>query len=444
MAQPAEAAALPAGRLDSETYLYSKAHAHGALFVFSVLMLFDYIDRQILASLLPFIKAEWQLSDTQLGALVAAVNVAIAILALPTAVWADKWSRTKSAGIMAVVWSLATGACGLAINFWQMLAARFVIGAGEAGYTAAGNSMIAAVYPKRQRSTMIGLFQSVALFGSVVGVVLGGFIGVRLGWRYAFGLVALPGLLFAIVLFFVRDYENAPAPASAGSVAGAAPWTTYVKEMFRKPVLWFVYLGSAIQFFVIATVGNWMPSFFNRVYGLPVDQAGLRTGVFVLCSALGVIAGGWFADRLVAKSPNRRLSLPAMFSVLTAALFIAAFSQRPGPLQLALMYAGAFVMVAILSPVITVIQELVPPAMRSTSTGAMVTCNNLFGMALGPLVLGIVSDQTNLATAMLLISFVPLLAALAFFKAIPMVARELDAMRPGGGFQVASSRAATP
>ncbi|WP_238706421.1 MFS transporter, partial [Salmonella enterica] len=121
---------------------------------------------------------------------------------------------------------------------------------------------------------MIGVFQSVALFGSVLGVALGGIIGVALGWRYAFGLVAVPGLLFAVLMFFVRDYENPPLATEQMNSNRFSQWSGYLKEMFRKPVLWLVYLGSAIQFFVIATIGNWMPSFFNRVYGLPADQAG--------------------------------------------------------------------------------------------------------------------------------------------------------------------------
>lgn len=423
MTQNAPGTQLLAGKQDSDDYLYSKAHAHWTLFVLSVLMLFDYVDRQALSSLLPLIKQEWKLSDAQLGALVAAVNVAIALLALPTAIWADRWSRTKSAGIMAAVWSMATAACGIATNFAQLLAARFLIGTGEAGYTAAGNSLIAAAFPKRLRGTMIGVFQSVAVFGSVLGVALGGIIGVALGWRYAFGLVAVPGLLFAVLMFFVRDYETLPVANSNRF----SPWLGHLKELFCKPVLWLVYFGSAIQFFVIATVGNWMPSFFNRIYELPADQAGVRSGLLALCSAFGVMAGGWISDRVIAGNPCRRLWLPGVFSVLTASLFVAAFLQPPGLVQQVLLALGNFVMVALISPVITVIQEVVPPAMRSTSTGAMVTCNNLFGMALGPLVLGALSDKFDLATAMLLVSFMPILAAAAFFVAVPLYAREFDA-----------------
>ena len=337
MTQNALVTQLPPDKLDADRYLYSKAHAHWTLFVLSVLMLFDYVDRQALSSLLPLVKQEWRLNDAQLGALVAAVNVAIALLALPTAIWADRWSRTKSAGIMAAVWSMATAACGVATNFAQLLAARFLIGTGEAGYTAAGNSLIAAAFPKRLRGTMIGVFQSVALFGSVLGVALGGIIGVALGWRYAFGLVAVPGLLFAVLMFFVRDYENPPLATEQMNSNRFSQWSGYLKEMFRKPVLWLVYLGSAIQFFVIATIGNWMPSFFNRVYGLPADQAGVRSALLALCSAFGVMVGGWFADRVIAGNPCRRLWLPGVFSVLTATLFVAAFLQPPGVVQQGLL-----------------------------------------------------------------------------------------------------------
>ncbi|WP_150326559.1 MFS transporter, partial [Enterobacter hormaechei] len=126
----------------------------------------------------------------------------------------------------------------------------------------------------------------------------------------AFGLVAVPGLLFAVLMFFVRDYENPPLATEQMNSNRFSQWSGYLKEMFRKPVLWLVYLGSAIQFFVIATIGNWMPSFFNRVYGLPADQAGVRSALLALCSAFGVMVGGWFADRVIAGNPCRRLWLP--------------------------------------------------------------------------------------------------------------------------------------
>lgn len=417
---------LPAGRQDADDYLYSKGHAHWTLFVMSVLLAFDFIDRQIVSSLMPAIKAEWSLSDTQLGALVTAVNVAIAILALPVSLWADRWSRTKSAGIMATLWCMATAACGLATSYVQLLVARFVIGVGEAGYTAPGNSLIAASFPKRKRALMISIFQAAGPIGSVLGVVLGGFIGAKWGWRYAFGVVAIPGLIFALLVFFVRDYPTVPATVQDNGAVRTMNWRDTLAALFGRPLLWLIMVASAIQWFAVSTVMNWLPSFFNRVYELPLDKAGARTGLFVLISTFGLVAGGWITDKVIAKHPMRRLMVPAVFSGLSAALLVAAFAQAPGALQLACLYSAAFFMVAILSPVITVMQDVVPPSMHASSTGAMVTCNNLFGMALGPLVLGVLSDALGLQQALLIVAFVPLLAAFVFMAAAPKYRQALE------------------
>lgn len=418
---------IPANRENADDYLYSKGQARWALFVLSVLLAFDFIDRQIISSLMPAIKAEWSLSDTELGTLVTAVNVAIAVLALPVSLWADRWSRTKSAGIMATLWCMATAACGLATNYVQLLLARFVIGVGEAGYTAPGNSLIAAHYPTSKRAMMIGIFQAAGPVGSILGVVLGGYIGANWGWRYAFGVVAAPGLLFALLMFFVKDYPNASGPAQGGQ--SGSNWRDSVKALFGRPVLWLVLLGSALQWFAISTVLNWLPSFFNRVYDLPLDKAGARAGLFVLLSTIGLVVGGWLTDR-VAKSPDTRLLLPALFAAVTGVLGVAAFSQGPGTLQLVLLYASAFLMIAILTPVITALQDMVPQSLSSASTGAMVMCNNLFGMALGPLVLGMLSDQFGLQQGLLIISFVPFMAMLAFLVARVLLVRQLSGERP--------------
>ncbi len=130
-----------------DEYLVSKGHSYFVLTLLFLLMVFDFIDRQILAAILPFIKADWGLSDTQLGMLISSVNIAIAVLAMPAAVVVDRWSRTKSIGIMAILWSIATAACGLANNFIQMFLARLLIGIGEAGYVPGGNAMLSTVFP---------------------------------------------------------------------------------------------------------------------------------------------------------------------------------------------------------------------------------------------------------------------------------------------------------
>ena len=397
----------------SEGYLVPKRHAHYVLFLLFALMAFDFIDRQVLAALLPAIKAEWALSDTQLGMIVSIVNVAIALLALPTAIIVDRWSRTRTIGGMAVIWSLATGACALAGNFYQMLAARFVVGAGEAGYSAGGNALLGALYPERLRSTVIGIFQSAGALGAVIGVVLGGFIAARWGWRAAFGVVAIPGLLFAVLVFFVKDYKTV-AVTVRDEVSGAlreVGWTETLGMILRTPVLLVLFLGEAAQLLFVSTFANWLPSFFNRVHGLAMDQAGARTGLALIVSAVGVALGGVVADRLARGRLHGRLLVSAGFALATAILFIAAFSRSGGGAQFALILAGSLFMSAVLAPVFAAVMDLVHPGMRTSAMGMLVTFNNVFGMALGRTLGGVLSDRYDLQTALLISACIPVIAA---------------------------------
>lgn len=405
--------------LQEDGYLYSRGHAWRALFLVYMLMLFDFIDRQVLSALLPYIKAEWQLSDTELGALVGIVNVAIALFAFPVSVLVDRWSRTKSISGMAVLWSAATVTCAFAGNFMQMLAARFFIGTGEAGYSAGGASLLSASFPRRLRGTVMGISQSAAMLGGVLGVVLGGLIAARWGWRYAFGVVAIPGFVFAVLILFVRDYKNVRIEIQSHETAQASgmSWQNATGVILRSGALRAIFLGSAMQLLFSSTVGNWLPSYFNRYHALPTDQAGFRTGIMLLIASVGVMSFGYLSDKLTAGIPRRRLVLMASFSLCTALAFGAAFALPVGNMQLALMFVGAFFMVAILGPCYVVIHDLVHPGMTGMAIGVFILANNVLGMALGPLIGGMLADRFQLSTALLMVSAVPLISASTFFLA---------------------------
>ena len=407
-------------RATDDDYLVPRRQAHCVLGLLFLLMVFDFIDRQVLASLLPAIKLEWSLSDRQLGMLVSAVNVAIAILALPVAVVVDRWSRTRAIGIMAVFWSLATAACMLAGNFTQMLVARFAIGTGEAGYVAGGNALLSALYPARLRGTVIGIFQSATMIGTVAGVVLGGVIAAHWGWRAAFGVVAIPGLVLAVLMFFVKDYKTVAVTVrdEASGAVREVSWLGVLGMIVSKPVLLVLFLGQAAQLFFVATFSNWLPSFFNRFHGLPLDKAGIRTGLTLIVAAVGVALGGWVIDRIAGTRLQRRLFGAAALAFITAAFFISAFRmEEASPLQSALMFGGAFFMLTVLGPVMAAVTDLVHPGMRTSALGMMITFTNLFGMGLGPTLTGMLSDQYDLRIALLIVSFMPVLAGFGYLLA---------------------------
>jgi MFS transporter, Spinster family, sphingosine-1-phosphate transporter len=399
----------------NDEYLVSKGHAYYVLVLLFLLMAFDFIDRQVLASLLPAIKAEWSLSDTQLGMLVSSVNVAIAVLALPVALLTDRWSRKKTIGIMSVFWSLATMACSLAGSFPQLLIARFAVGTGEAGYSAGGSALLGTIFPERKRATVVGIFQSGAMIGTVLGVVLGGIIAAKWGWRHAFGVVAVPGLILAIGAFFIKDYKTVLVQVtdSSGERKNAS-WVQVLGMTLRSPALVAMFCAHGAQLFFVGTFSNWLPSFFNRMHGMPMQQAGLRTGLILIVAGVGSALGGWVIDKAVGGKPQRRLFGCALFSLISAGVFTSAFNMPAGPMQGTLIYVGAFFMLAVLGPAMAATMDLVHPGIRTSALGMLVTFANLFGMALGPTVAGMLSDKYDLQIALLIVSCLPFLAAVGY------------------------------
>src|SRR3982750_2869950 len=184
-------------------YLFGPGQAWFAFAMTLALMVFDYVDRQVIVSLFPYLKAEWGLSDKQLGALVSVVSVTVAIGALPVALFADRVGRVKSIVAMATLWSLATISCMWTRGYSQLLAARSVVGLGEAGYGSVGAALIASHFPARLRGALMAGFFASASVGSVLGVMLGGIIAAHWGWQAAFGVVGVPGLVLALCYLLV-------------------------------------------------------------------------------------------------------------------------------------------------------------------------------------------------------------------------------------------------
>jgi MFS transporter, Spinster family, sphingosine-1-phosphate transporter len=183
----------------ADSYLCGRGQAWFAFAMTTALMVFDYVDRQVIVSLFPHMKQDWGLSDKQLGALVSVVSLTIALGALPVALFADRTSRVKSIVVMATLWSLATISCMFTRSYGQLLAARSLIGLGEAGYGSAGTALIVSHFPTRMRSALMAGFFAAASVGSVLGVMLGGLIATHWGWKATFGVVGFPGLLLALL-----------------------------------------------------------------------------------------------------------------------------------------------------------------------------------------------------------------------------------------------------
>ena len=397
-----------------------RRYAWSVFAIIFALMVVDYVDRQVVVSMFPHLKAQWDLSDSQLGALVSIVSITVALGAVPLSFLADRWSRVKSIFLMALVWSLATIAAAFAGSYAQLMAARSVVGLGEAAYGTVGAALLASLFPPRMRSTVLGAFLAAGMFGSVLGVMLGGFIAERWGWQTGFGAVGNPGLFLALVfLAIVRDYKTVAMPASAGN--GSKPRMTVravVAELLRPRTALITCIGAGLNLLVVSTMYAWLPSYFNRFYDLAPDKAGLKTAVVVLVGGLGALLWSVVADRLSARYPRARLIVPAIAAVLTTVFMLAAFAGfPPGPVQFGLIIAGGLLMAGSIGPTDAVVIDVIHPALRATGASVLSLTRNLFGLAGGPLLTGALSDAYGLQFAMTVVPLFGLVAAAMYMFA---------------------------
>jgi len=402
-----------------DDYLVSRGRAWFAFWLSFALMLFDYIDRQVVVSLFPQLKAAWHLSDKELGGLVSIIPIVVAIGGLPVALIADRVSRVKSIAVMAGIWSLATVSCMFTRNYSQLFAARAVVGLGETGYGSVGAALIASLFPKRLRSMVLGAFFAAASAGAVLGVLLGGLIAAKWGWESAFGVVGVPGLVLALLYLLVPDYKTVALTPKLEE-AKRSPGNAYrhiTKVMLNSPSLWWTCLGQAFQVIVVSTIWAWTPSYLNRFYGIAPARAGVLASMVVLSGALGVFVWGIISDRISMRKPRNKLMLMSVLCIVTPIIFVAAFSGvavtgfQPTFL---LIIAGGFLMTCSVAPSVDIVLDVIHPGVRSTGASVLSLFQNLFGLAVGPFVGGAISDAWGLQTALMVMPAFGLLAAASF------------------------------
>lgn len=397
----------------------SQRNARLAFILLFLLYTFDYIDRLVVVSLFPFLKRDWGLSDAQCGLLVSAVYWSILVFTLPVSMLIDRWSRKKSIGLMSLLWSLATLACAFTTGYGQLFAARSVIGVGEAGYAPGGTAMISALYPEEKRARMLGIWNASIPLGSALGIALGGIIAEYFGWRHAFGIVALPGFLVALLFFRVRDYRTVDLVKSKASGEGGVRLRMsrgeIVSELLHSRALILNNLAFACCTFVTTSLLSWLPSFFHRVEGLPMSEASVKGGAVMMLAIIGAPIGGYCADLWIKKRLAARMIFPALSSTVTAILLFVDLFFFNGNMRYALLLGVGVSVIMFVPSAIAVTQDVVHPGLRATSLSINVIVQHLLGSALGPPSIGALSDSIGIEKAMLLLPLFLLVAGVLFF-----------------------------
>lgn len=310
-----------------------KGYNNAALFLLTLVYVFNFLDRQILNILAESIKIELKFTDTQLGLVTGfAFALFYSLLGLPIARYAERGDRPILIAAALSVWSLFTIACGFATTFTHMLLARFGVGIGEAGGVPPSHSLITEFTPRNRRAVALAIFSTGLPLGSFVGLAFGGIAGDMFGWRTTFILAGAPGLLIAVCCLFILHEPRRKAKLAPRDGGDASLAATLKGFLAKRTFVWVVAAG-ALQAIVIYGLGAFLAPFFLRAHGpeltslangiglKPTGFLGLIFGLTLgLAGAVGTFTGGWLSDRLSANSLRGYVTVPAAAAFLSIPL----------------------------------------------------------------------------------------------------------------------------
>lgn len=373
--------------------LYSDRQRTVFLLVLFLISTSNYVDRNIIGVLLEPIKAEFGVSDTMLG-LLSGLSFAIfyATLGLPIASWADRGDRRLIITISIGVWSLMTALCGLAQNFWQLALVRVGVGAGEAGAIPPAQSLLAEYFATERRAKALGIFMMSGTAGAVIALAAGGWIAQNLGWRAAFIIVGLPGLVLAIAAGVVLK-EPRRLPGLARAQERPESMLAAIRTLLAKPAYLNILAAMVLYFLVAYGALVFSISLMIRAHGLSVAQAGGLFGLVSAVSAIvGSIAGGAIADRLAARDIRWLARLPAWGLVAALPFYELAFMAPNAPAMAAAFLLGGVLLTGAVPPMFAALHIVCGSRRRAMAVAVAFFFANLLGLGLGPLIAGSLSD----------------------------------------------------
>ena len=364
------------------------------LLVLLVVYTFNFIDRIVLGILVAPVKLELNLTDTELGFLGGtAFALFYTALGVPIGWLADRRSRVGILTVALGCWSAFTAFSGMAHSFGQLFLARLGVGIGEAGGVAPAYSLVTDFFRPSERSRALGLYSMGIPIGSALGVFLGGYIAVTVGWRatfYALGMVGL--LLVPLVAMTVREPVRGRFDAPVAPGPPPAPRAVW-RQLARRPSFWFLSIGAASGSIMGYGLLFWLPSFFQRSYGLSLLQVSQYLGAVIFVGGMiGIAVGGLLADRFGPTQRSAYGMIPAVSFLLILPCYLLGLSLPPRPISFLFFTIPAALQLIWPGPVITAIQHIVPSNMRAIASAAFLFIVNLLGIGLGSLLLGRASD----------------------------------------------------
>jgi predicted MFS family arabinose efflux permease len=410
----------------------SNVYRNYVLLMLTLVYVFNFVDRQILVILQESIKNELMLSDTQLG-LLSGLSFALfyVVLGIPIARFADRGNRRNVVAIAVVAWSAMTALCGLAQNYLQLVLARIGVGVGEAGCSPPAHSMISDYFAENQRATALSVYSMGIYIGILFGFSLGGWLDTNYGWRMAFLALGLPGVIFAI-FFFLTVKE--PKRGLTVNQVNSSSFLQVTKVLSHKRSFVYLAFAAGLHSFGTYALGNWLPSFLERLHGLPKAEIGLYAGLILgIAGASGTLLGGYLADRLGKKDKRWYVKVPAFGAIAAIPFLLVYYFHSSTTIVLAALSIAYCAVSLFLGPAIAITHSLVPANMRAFASAVLFLVLNLIGLGLGPLFVGAMSDWLapyygleSLRFALASTLLVSVVAITLFFLAGRHIQQDLD------------------
>lgn len=385
-----------------------------------VVYIFNFLDRQIVTILAEPIKNDLGLNDTQIGLMTGlAFAIFYTVLGIPIARLADRANRVNIITAALVVWSGMTALCGAAQNFGQMLAARIGVGVGEAGCSPPAHSLIADYFPPEKRASALSIYALGIPIGSILGLLAGGWIAEFWGWRVAFFVVGVPGVLLAI---FVKTTILEPIRGMSDAIQNVKleqpPLVETLKTLLSNKTLLHIAMGGALTSFVGYGLGQWLPAYFIRWHGMGIAETATYFGLVLgVASAVGTILGGTMADKLAARDQRMYTWLPAAGVLLAFPFYVAAIMSGNPYVAIAILVVPSLLNSLWLGPAFGTIQNLAPMRMRALASAMLLFILNIIGLGLGPFLVGVLSDLLSDRYAEESLRWAILIATFAYFWA---------------------------
>jgi len=389
--------------LDGAVQDISSNYKWYVLIMLTIMYTFNFIDRQILVILQEPIKAELGLSDTQLGLLTGLAFAALYVtLGIPIARYADLNNRKNVVAVSLAVWSAMTVLCGRAMNFTQLFMARIGVGIGEAGGSPPAHSIISDYFPPEKRATALSIYSTGIYIGIFLGYIVGGVIAKYYGWRVAFYAMGIPGVLFALWIYFTikepikgqMDLQPIDTTANdSGSRDNDPKLREVISNLLGKKTFIYAALAAGFHTFTSYGVGNFLPSFLQRVHDIDIATAAIVLGLTTGAGGfIGTFLGGYIADKLRDRDMRWYLWVPLIAGFLNIIPSLILFLTENGQLAMIMTFFTGSLTAFFLGPTIAVTHSLVGPKMRAFASAILFFILNLIGLGFGPLVVGLVSD----------------------------------------------------